>query len=90
MKTRKIEPLALPTIPPCEFVYHVMQYRTKLGKVCWKVRCVRYASYELRLRHHGDDGMYFASEAVANDVKSVKEKYDKDVQVHVPKAVNNA
>ena len=90
MNVRKIEPVSLPTIPPCEYVYHVMRQTTKLGKICWKVRRVRYVSYELRLRHHGDDGLYFASEAVANDVKSVKEKYEKDVQVHAPKAVNYA
>ena len=90
MNVRKIESVALPTIPPCEFVFHVVRYTSKLGKVGWKIRRVRYASYELRLAHHGDDGLYFASETVASDVKSVKEKYEKDVQVHAPKAVNNA
>ena len=89
MNVRKTEPKALPVIPPCEYVYHVVRYVTKLGKGCWKVRTVRYASYELRLRHHGDDGMYFASETVANDVKNVKEKYEKDVQVHVPSYYSN-
>ena len=87
MKKSDFQPVALPTIPPCEYVYHVVRSTSKLGKVIWKVRRVRYASYELRLAHHGDDGRYFASEAVANDVKAVKEKYEKDVQVHAPKAV---
>ena len=76
---------ALPTIPDCEFVYHVVRRLSPLGKPFWVVLKVRYTSYVLRLRHHGDDGMYFASESVADDVRAVKEKYEKDVAVHVPK-----
>ena len=87
MKRNDFQPVALPTIPETEFVYHVVRRVSPMGKIQWLVRRVRYENYVLRLRHYGDDGMYFASEAVANDVKAVKEKYEKDVQIHVPKAV---
>lgn len=85
MKRTDLAPKALPTIPECEFVYHVVRYVSKLGNVSWKVRRVRYLSYKNRLAYCGDDGRYFASEAVANDVRAVKEKYEKDVAIHVPK-----
>ena len=87
MKKNDFQPVALPTIPETEFVYHVVRRVSPMGKIQWLVRRVRYENYVLRLRHYGDDGRYFASEAVANDVKAVKEKYERDVQIHVPKAV---
>lgn len=86
-KPKTVKPKALPTIPQQQFVFHVVRQVSKLGKVTWGVRRVRYASYVLRLRHHGDDGLYFASDVVARDVAEVKQKYEKDVQIHVPKAV---
>lgn len=82
MKKNDFSPVALPTIPPCKYVYHVIRRVSPHGAVQWVVRRALYSSYVLRLRHHGDDGMYFASESVANDVKAVKEKYEKDVMIH--------
>ena len=87
MKKTNFEPKALPTIPECEYVYHVIRRVSLYGGVKWIVRRAKYSSYVLRLRHEGDDGMYFASETVANDMKAVKEKYEKNVAPHVPKAV---
>ena len=87
MKKSDFQPVALPTIPETDFVYHVVRRVSPLGKVLWIVRRATYTSYVLRLRHHGDDGMYFASESVANDVAAVKQKYEKDVLIHAPKAV---
>lgn len=82
MKKNDFSPVALPTIPPCKYVYHVIRRVNPNGAVQWVVRRAMYSSYVLRLRHHGDDGMYFASESVANDVKAVKERYEKDVMIH--------
>lgn len=82
MRKSNFQPLALPRIPECKYVYHVVRRVSPKGHIQWVVRRAMYQSYVLRLRHHGDDGMYFASESVANDVKAVKEKYEKDVMVH--------
>lgn len=82
MKKNDFSPVALPTIPPCKYVYHVIRRVSPHGAIKWVVRRAMYSSYVLRLRHHGDDGMYFASESVANDVKAVKERYEKDVMIH--------
>ena len=79
MRKRNFQPKALPRIPETDFVYHVCHRVSPLGKSVWTLRKVRYASYVLRLRYHGDDGLYFASEAVANDVRAVKEAYEKNV-----------
>lgn len=79
MKRNEFSPKALPTIPECEYVYHVVRRVSLEGKTKWIVRRARYSSYVLRLRHHGDDGMYFASEKVANDVRNVKELYQRNV-----------
>ena len=87
MKKNNFQPVALPTIPETEFVYHVVRRVSPMEKIQWLVRRVRYENYVLRLRHHGDDGMYFASETVANDVAAVKQKYEQDVLIHAPKAV---
>ena len=87
MKKNDFQPVALPTIPETEFVYHVVRRVSPMEKIQWLVRRVRYENYVLRLRHYGDDGMYFASETVANDVAAVKQKYEKDVLIHAPKAV---
>ena len=84
MRKKNFQPMALPTIPACEYVYHVVRRVSPLGNVFWIVLTVRYNSYELRLRYFGDDGLYFASSVVANDVKAVKQKYEKDVQLHAP------
>ena len=84
---KTIEPKALPTIPECEYVYHVIRRVSPHGDVKWVVRRAMYSSYVLRLRHHGDDGMYFASERVAKDYAEIKQKYEKDVAPHAPKAV---
>ena len=80
MMKRMDAPLAVPTIPECKFVYHVIHWKGH-----WVVRAVRYQSYKTRLAYYGDDGLYFASEVVANDVRAVKEKYEKDVAIHAPK-----
>lgn len=88
MKRNDFLPKALPTIPPCKYVYHVVRRVSPKGRVQWVVRRAMYNSYVLRLRHHGDDGMYFASEAVANDVKLVKERYQRDVAPHASQGVN--
>ena len=82
MKRKNFEPLALPTIPVCDFVFHVVRRVSPLGNVKWIVRRVRYESYVIRLRYHGDDGMYFASECVAQDTVTIKEKYEFDVLPH--------
>ena len=81
MKKNDFEPKALPTIPECEYVYHVVRRVSLHGNVQWVVRRAMYSSYVLRLRHHGDDGLYFASETVANDVRAVKEQYNKNVSL---------
>ena len=87
MSRKKIEPKALPTIPPCKYVYHVVRRVSPKGRVQWVVRRAMYNSYVLRLRHHGDDGMYFASEIVAKDYAEVKQKWERDVAPHAPQGV---
>lgn len=82
MRKSNFVPLALPTIPPCKYVYHVIRRVSPNGAVQWVVRRAMYQSYVLRLRHHGDDGMYFASEIVAKDYAEIKQKYEKDVLIH--------
>ena len=82
MRISNFEPIALPTIPPCKYVYHVIRRVSPHGAVQWVVRRAMYSSYVLRLRHHGDDGMYFASELVAKDYAEIKQKYEKDVMIH--------
>ena len=79
MRKSNFQPKALPTIPVCKFVYHVCHRVSPSGKSFWIVRKATYESYVLRLRHYGDDGLYFADEAVANDVRASKEKYEKNV-----------
>ena len=84
MRKSNFLPLALPRIPYTgDPVYHAVRRVSPLGKPFWVVLTVQYASYVLRLRHHGDDGRYFASEAVARDYCAVKQKYERDVQPHV-------
>ena len=83
MKRSNFEPIARPTIPPCDVVYHAVRRVSPLGKATWIVRRARYKNYVLRLRHHGDDGRYFASESVAKDYCAVKQKYERDVQPHI-------
>ena len=87
MSRKKIEPKALPTIPPCKYVYHVVRRVSPKGRVQWVVRRAMYNSYVLRLRYHGDDGMYFASEIVAKDYAEIKQKYEMDVAPHAPQGV---
>lgn len=87
MKKNDFSPVALPTIPPCKYVYHVIRRVSPHGAVQWVVRRAMYSSYVLRLRHHGDDGMYFASEIVAKDYAEIKQKYEMDVAPHAPQGV---
>lgn len=87
MKKNDFSPVALPTIPPCKYVYHVIRRVSPHGAVKWVVRRAMYNSYVLRLRHHGDDGMYFASEIVAKDYAEIKQKYEMDVAPHAPQGV---
>lgn len=85
MRKSNFEPLALPTIPPCKYVYHVIRRVSPHGAVQWVVRRAMYSSYVLRLRYWGDDELWFASEIVASDTVTVKMKYQRDVEPHAPK-----
>ena len=85
MRKSNFEPLALPRIPECKYVYHVVKTHSKSGKTRWIIRKALYSSYVLRLRYWGDDELWFASEIVASDTVTVKMKYQMDVEPHAPK-----
>lgn len=52
-----------------KYLYHVIKTRTKLGNLKYSVRKCTVESYELRLKTHGDDGMYFETEDKAIEVR---------------------
>ena len=57
-----------PILPENEFVFHVIRFRSKYGAIKWIVKAVRWASYLSRMKHYGDDGLYFSTKEKAAQV----------------------